>query len=590
MGLTHALNLGTTALNAAQLAIQVTGDNFANAATPGYSRRIVGLESRGDTRIGQYFIGQGVRVTDIQRSINNALEGRIRGGVSDEFAAGTELDLLSSIEATLNELSDNDLSSALSRFFNSWSELANSPDREGTRALVIQEGEALASTIKSLRSNLNDLTARVDIDIQSNSRRVDVLLGEIAGLNADISVSEAGVGTSNALRDQRGSLIRELSEYIDVDVIEQTNGMVDIHVGSTPILLGDVSRGVEMVTTTDADGDLNVTVNVKANGQPLNIRSGRLGSLLENRETAVRATVERLDTIASELIFEVNKLHSTGYSDAPLESIRSTRVVPGSDRGLAFNDPTNTAFNGLPFSVSNGSLLVKVRNSTTGAEDTVRVEIDLDGIDNTGAAGFGDDTSLDSLVSDLDAIGNLSATINADGTVSIEASSGFEFSFEEDNSGALAVLGINTYFSGDDGTDIEVRPSLLSRPDQLSTGRVLSVTDSEGGLRTEPSDNGTALAIVALQDAQNSNLSNYTIQGSWTDQVQSIGSRTNAAQGRSEAATVVRENLDAQRAGVSGVNVDEEAINLLNYQRQYQGAARFITVVDEMTQILLSLV
>jgi flagellar hook-associated protein 1 len=106
----------------------------------------------------------------------------------------------------------------------------------------------------------------------------------------------------------------------------------------------------------------------------------------------------------------------------------------------------------------------------------------------------------------------------------------------------------------------------------------------------EPSDNGLALAIAGMGDQPVGELGGLSIRDSWLESASSIGIRTGAARTRADAAGLVRGNLEAQRAAVSGVSVDEESINMLNYQRQYQGAARFITVIDELTQTLLSLI
>ena len=174
-----------------------------------------------------------------------------------------------------------------------------------------------------------------------------------------------------------------------------------------------------------------------------------------------------------------------------------------------------------------------------------------------------------------------SSRVNSDGTLSINAAAGFEFSFAEDTSGALAVLGVNTYFTGTNATNIGVRQDLLDRPSLLNAGRTIGGT---------PNDNGVATAIATIQDQANEALGGSTIRGSWQDSVQSIGLRTSAASARAESTQLVRESLEAQRSAISGVSVDEESINLLTFQRQYQGAARFISVVDELTQTLIGLI
>jgi flagellar hook-associated protein 1 FlgK len=143
------------------------------------------------------------------------------------------------------------------------------------------------------------------------------------------------------------------------------------------------------------------------------------------------------------------------------------------------------------------------------------------------------------------------------------------------------VLGVNTYFTGRDSSDIGVRQELQDSPGLLNAGATVD---------GNPTDNGTALSIATLRDRANSTLGGVSIAGAWHGAVQSVGLRTGQAAARADATSVVRQSLDAQRAAVSGVSVDEESVNLLTYQRQYQGAAKFIAAVDQMTQILIQLV
>jgi flagellar hook-associated protein 1 FlgK len=260
--------------------------------------------------------------------------------------------------------------------------------------------------------------------------------------------------------------------------------------------------------------------------------------------------------------------------------VTGTQTMSIADVTLALNDPNNTSMQALPFQVENGGFSVTVRNASTGEAQTVRIDIDLDGLDASGAPGFADDTSLEDIRAALNNIPNLSATINANGTLSINAASGYDFSFSEDTSGALAVLGVNTYFTGTDASSIQVRQALVEQPTLLAAGRIVA---------GERNDNGTAMAITMLQDEALDALGGSTIRSAWSDAVQAIGIRTDAAGTRAEATRLVRESLEAQQAAVSGVSIDEESINLITYQRQYQGAARFISVVDELTQTLMAI-
>jgi flagellar hook-associated protein 1 FlgK len=578
MSLTGAMHIGSSALTASQLAIQVAGNNLANAATPGYSRQLAYLTPlRGDHSQPGLSVGQGVRVTDVRRQVDSALQSRLWVGVSNEAATAQTHDILSQVESALNELSDSDLSSALSDFFNTWSERANLTK---SSAAVVQQGQQLAQFLQRLRGDLVAQRDQVDDQIASQVTRADSILTEVARLNGAIAEAETTGGVASDLRDQRDSLITELSGYMDVSVVEQASGSIDVLVGSTPVVLGGRSRGL-MVRRETRGGAVSVKIAVAQDQRELNVTSGRLGGLLASRGTAVDGTIDTLDTLASQLIFQVNRIHSTGSNQPGLRSTIASLGVALSDRTLALSDPANATLSALPFEAVNGGFVVRVKNSGSGAEEETYVRVDLDGRDATGAVGTGDDTSAEDIRAALDAVDGISASFTPDGRLRVTADSGYEFSFADDSSSALAVLGVNSYFTGTDASDIGVRDDLVTNPNQLAVGQV------RGGNFVE---NGAAMQMVQLQDRTLTALGGRSLKDHWGDEVQRLGVATETAATGADAASLVRQNLDAQRSAVSGVSVDEESINLLTFQRQYQGAARFISTVDEMTQTLLSIV
>ncbi|HRJ49526.1 MAG TPA: flagellar basal body rod C-terminal domain-containing protein, partial [Phycisphaerales bacterium] len=295
----------------------------------------------------------------------------------------------------------------------------------------------------------------------------------------------------------------------------------------------------------------------------------------------VDGTIRQLDAVASQLIFQVNRLHSTGANLSNLSGATGSLSIPASDRGLAMNDPGNRAFSSLPFAATHGSFTVRVKNTADGSFQSVRVNVDLDGVGPGGVLTTAHDTSAEDIRAAIDGITGLSASFSPEGRLVVRAASGFEFSFEDDTSSALAVLGVNSYFTGVNGSDIAVRDDLKSNPSGLMSGRMTA-----GGLV----ENANAMAIVGLQDASNDVLGGRSIRQGWIDAVQEVGIRTSSAESRTLALGVVQESLEAQRASISGVSIDEEALNLMNFQRQYQGAARVISVADQLMQTLMSLV
>jgi len=576
MSLTNAFNIGQSGLTTAQTAIQVAGHNLSNISTPGYSRQVARIQpvAGSDEAIGVY-VGRGVRVVEVIRQIDEALQGRLQDGVSREAFAGSQEEVLNSIEGLLNELTGVDLSTELNTFFASFSEFANNPAATETRATAVEAGVTLASFIRALRQDLTKIQQGVDGQLSSGISRADEILNEVASINRAVTTSEAGRTQYNDLRDRRDQLLVELSQLIEINTVEQPNGSVDVFVGSTPIVLAGESRGVYFDQEV-RNGELTVALRVRDDDEKLRSNGGRLGGLLEIRDGALKQTSDELDRLASALIFEVNRLHSSGRAGSPITDLTGSLRLPIADQTLAFNDPTNETLSELPYGPRNGTFTVVVRD-TSGAEVRTVIEVDLDGIDNTGAAGFADDTSLASLAAQLNAIPNLNAQITPAGELRVFTDSGFDVNFENDTSGVLATLGVNSYFSGSDAGDIAVRQDLVDEPLLLVGGL------NEG-------TNETALAIALLREEGVESLDGLTLENAWLKTVERVGVSTAGAKTRSEATRLVRENLEAQRAGISGVDADEETLNLIQFQRQYQASARFINVVDEMLQTLLGII
>jgi len=577
MSLTSSLLIGRSALAASQIAIRVTGDNIANAATPGYHRRIATLDPiQGQVSADGLYRGRGVQVSSINRQIDEALTARIRTSVSQEQAARIDQDLLAQIEALTFVLGGAGVSGHLEEMFDAFSELANNPSSTATRSLIVESGQTVAQYMQRLRTDMVDARKQLDSQVEANVERANELLSEIASLNEAVVTSEQGRTQNAALRDQRDALLGELAQFMDVSVTQQQNGSIDVYVGSTPVVNGDIARGLKTLTV-EVEGEPTLFVATQDREEKLALTSGRLGALLSQRSGELNDTLDRLDTLATGLIYEVNRLHSQGRPHKGLTSTLAERRVALADQTLALNGYLNMTLADLPFAPRNGSFEVVVRNTTTGDEQRVRIDVDLDGIDNTGAVGFGDDTTLASLVADLGAVANLSATITPSGQAQIDAASGFEFSFANDTSGALATLGVNTFFTGTTAQDIGVHQELRDDPLRLVAGA------SEGS-------NEAALAIARLRDTPVDSAGGVSLTDHWRQTTERIAVQTRAANTRAQAAGDVRLALESQEAALSGVSIDEESINLITHQRQYQAAAQFINAIDEMTQILLGLV
>ncbi len=573
MSLTAAMNIANSALTASQIGLQVTSQNLANVSTPGYTRQIALMRAIRGQVTDPFMIGSGVAVGEVRRQIDQALQSRLWNANSAEFSSAQQANVFSQLEAILNEGTDYDLSSELSSFFNVWSEATTVLDSGST---LVNQGRTIATYIKNMRSDLLAQRAQIEDQIDAQANHADALFEEIASINGTISSREVGNAQASALRDRRDQIVTELSQLMEVTVSETNQGGYDVYVGSTPIVQGNNSRGISVDRRT-INGSLSVRVTVGDNNDTLGVDSGSLGGLLASRDGAIDETLEKLDRIAANLIFEVNKLHSTGVNEEWLQNTLGTLQIESANRTLPLNDPDNFDLAELPFAPVNGGFVVHVRNEDTGTSNEVFIPVDLDGIDTTGALSTADDTSAEDIRAALDAIDGISATFDPSGRLSIDAELGFSFAFADDTSGVLATLGVNTFFEGTGAADIGVIEDI-----EPNLGRV-----SGGG---EFNANGTAALIAQVADGAVSALGGRSITKFWAVQTQDIAVLAGSAITKADADAIVRQSLDAQRASVSGVSVDEESINLISYQNQYQGAARVITAAQEMFDTLLSLV
>jgi flagellar hook-associated protein 1 len=564
MSLIGSLNLGSSALSVSQAALQVTGNNISNAGNADYTRQVADITSRPDQQIEPgMFMGTGIDLSSIQRQIDEALEARVRSSTSDNQAAQTSQQYLSRVETTLNALGDNNLSTQFDQFFKAWSNLANKPQDMSLRQVVLQDGSALAEEFSSERSQLIDVQNDVDARLSTQAKSADDLAQQVADLNGKIATAEGGVGQANSLRDQRDAVLKKLSQLVNIKTVPQANGTDNVYIGSEMLVTGTTNRGLTLTTQATANGPVPQLVFTSDNGT-VPASSGELGSLLGVRPQ-VGTVVGQVDSLAQTLIFELNKLHASGQG---LDGISSATAAN------AVTDPTaalNTSGAGLAFTATNGSFVVHVRNKTSGQETSTLVQVDLDGLNNN-------DTTLNSLAANLNAISGVSATITSGRLTIASSSSGTDLNFSQDSSGVLAALGINNFFTGKNAADIAVSTTLQGNPALLAAAK-----------NGDSADNQTALAIAALQTQSVGSLNGSSLKDSYQAMVDQVAGQNATANTNADAAKAVQETLSSQHDALSGVSLDEEAVNLVRQQRAFQGAARLVSTVDQMMQTLLAM-
>ncbi len=308
--------IGISGLHAAQLALDIVGNNLANGATEGYHRQSIDLRPVADVFTAGHHIGQGVSVAGIQRMIDKLLDGEIVSQESSMAQIQKELEALTTMESAFAELTTSALSSAMDDFFNSIHELASNPSDVNLQSLVVSGAETLANQLRNLAAVVTDLEDQTYSEARDTIEDVNMTTMQIAELNKRIaSLGVRGQETNN-LQDQRDQLITKLSQMIGIKTYRREYDVVDVVVGDTTVVLGShYSRlGIGLVAN-NGEYDLAVTPEGQV-AYDTKLSGGRIGGLISLRNVIIREISNQLDSLAETIIRKTNDLHVQGVGSA----------------------------------------------------------------------------------------------------------------------------------------------------------------------------------------------------------------------------------------------------------------------------------
>jgi flagellar hook-associated protein FlgK len=407
------LGAGLKALMAARLGIETTGQNVANANTPGYSRqRIMQSASLPFTTAYNLQVGTGVDITDIQRITDSGLERRLRLQMGQFASSRVDYGRWREIEGTFNE-PDGGLSEDLSNFFARLQSLETSPESAGLRSGVTQGGRALANSLNHLAQRFGEIEDSSFHEISGHLLTVNQLAQDIANLNGEIATIETGRATANDLRDTRELKIKQIGELMNVQVIDRGVGAVNVIAGGQILVSGTTASQLSAVKNASGQTEVFSGKSKVA----LKITNGTIGGLMRHEQVEIPGLLGKLDRLAHNLALEFNRLHSTGVpSTGSYDHMKGAYGVTDANGNGTLGDELLSQ-SGLPFDMTNGDLWVTVVDKATGAVDRSRVSISPAAM------------SLQDLASALDSIDNLSASIDATGHLQVSASSGYGFDF-----------------------------------------------------------------------------------------------------------------------------------------------------------------
>lgn len=584
------LSIGKTALITQRYGLDITGNNIANASTPGYARQRVNLNPNDPTRFTFGAVGTGVGIKSIRHITDEFLETQVRNAKSTNDRLETLQDAYANVEVFFNELTDNDISSAMDEFWNSVSDLVNNVEDNSTRRTVIEEGKTVADSFRNMEEKLRLYRARQNDAIVDTVGDINLMLNEVADLNVQIVRLEAGGASTvvaNDLRDQRTETLKNLSGYMNIRVDEDPTGFVTVTQRDRMLVFQD--QAFELTTIRETSDDITIDTPVfAADEEELELGDGILDAMVDIRDEVILGYKQDIDQLAASFMWEMNRVHSQGVGLEGWDDLTGATAITDTDVPLDELTFDFTPVAGT-YEVVNGNFEIVVYNTESGETSKRDIEIDLDDdSDDTdtilydpGVATQPENSLVHKLQDALDqmAPGTFTVELTLANKLRIYSDNDqFQFAFGRDTSGVVATLGLNTMFTGTDGRDIAVNETLENAPGMLAGARSFTEGDQDG-----------ALALLALRETAVLDSDTTTFDDFYQGIVGRLGIEGARVDSLLETQEDILTRMENQREELSGVNMDEELTKMIQFQRSYQSAARFISTADTLYETVINM-
>ncbi len=582
------LETARRALLSAQVALDTVSHNIANANKEGYKRQRVELATLEPIRIstlaGPGFVGIGADVDRIIRLRDAFLEQGLltETGVRGSLSAMDEV--LSRLEALFGEPGEGGLRARLEEFFNAWEELSNNPESFTLRSNLREVAQNLISAVDRIKRGLDDEIRNLNRLMEIKVEQVNNLAQQIAEINIRLSTREGGQGEANDLRDESERLAAKLAQLVNINTQREADGTLTVQIGSFNLVeKGQVNR-IRM--ELKFDDPLHRQLEFET-GTPLRLLSGELKGLVDVRDQVVPDLKLKVNRLVSVLVNSVNRLHEEqfgldGTSGRPFfEQIKTGEIRGGVPLPADLTLDTTLDELGITpgdFFVGQARVIIDPSEVRPGTAITLRELFDR----ITQA-----DPTLRVRLIPPPPSGLPSIVIEQFNPPTADQ----EIDLARGTSNVLDVLGLDP--------DAEVRTAGtaqfsdamssfdLSFPIKDSLDAIAAAAPAEDGGFTGPGDNRGALNIAALKSATG------LIEGEglfefYNSFISGLGVLAQQNRRSLSAQDLVIKQLKERIESVSGVNIDEEAIQMLRYQRSFQAASRMVTAIDEALDTIIN--
>lgn len=627
---------GVSALLTSQRALATTSQNISNVNTEGYNRQRVNLTATDPQAFGGGYIGTGVQISSIERLYDKFLTEQVRNNTS----SFNQFDKLYSLASQVDDLLADpqlSISGGLNEFFNSLQQVADDPASTANRQVLLGTAQTLSEKFQFLDQRLDDLRKSINTDLTTQVTDLNSISKNIAELNRSISdIRAVGNGEPNDLLDQRDLYLKKLSEIVNVNVVEQDDGLINVFIGTgQPLVTGFESR--ELVVQQDPFDAQNVFIGIELSAGTVDVTQqlsgGIIGGLLQARDEAVNQAQDAIGYLAVGLSSTFNAQHRQGMdltgslggdfftpiaaTTAQVLPNMGNTGIPTADITVAVTDVNNSPISSYRLDRAGATYtLTRLSDNTAftlatfpGASEQV------DGIRltlNSGTIADGDSFMIHPFrnaaedfsvaITNTDKIAaagpvRTSASISNIGAGSISDGKISNFALYDGDTYTLTFTNSTTYEVRDSASNLEVAGAYTSGSTITFNGIDIAISGSPStgdSFTIEPNTNGSgdnrnALNLIGLKDSKLLSSNTNTFSESYGQLVVGVGTRTRQSEISRNAQENMLEQSVAARESKSGVNLDEEAADLLFYQQMYQAATRIIATADSTFQSLIDI-
>ncbi len=632
MGSSNIFNASLSGLNAAMYEMNITQNNIANASTPGYTKQVVALSPQAS---GSGVSGQGVSVMGVTRMYSQYLTSQV---LQQQTQSSYQSSYLSSISQVNNLLSNttSGVSSSLTGFFTSANSLANTPASVPARQTVLSAAQTVVDSFQQASQTLASISTGLTGQITTAVQQVNTYATQIAALNADISSATATSNGQqpNALLDQRDQLISQMSQQIGVSTQPQPDGTMSVFIGSGQALVVG-NRAMALQTAQNPANPTQLDVAYMNNGkltaiQQNSLKGGNLGAYIAFQNQELQTTQNQLGLVALGFANNINQQNQMGQdlngapgsslinAAPPAVSAATSNTGTGSATATISNTSAMTASDyQLNFDGTNYTL-VRLSDSTvtqlTAAQLAAGTVVDGVNITLSGAMAAGDSFTIQPTVNAASSIamlttdpakiaaaapilasaasantgtgaitpGSVNTPLPLNANLQVPVTLTFTSPTTFTVAGAVPAVGPQTYTPGQNISYNGWTTQISGAP---AAGDTFNVASNVGG----SGDNRNALLMAGLQTRNLMANGTTSLVGEYSQLVALVGSKTNELTVTSQAQSALLAQTVAAQQAVSGVNLDEEAANLLQYQKAYQASAKAMQIANTMFDALLTL-